>query len=227
LVVRVVQSRKSQRTRVECIAFGQLATTLFLNTQVINTTDPDASAKFFSVGGQTRRGLLMTIASDRIESFLVRHRGETISRSEKVIVSQFGIRRLTETERCGDQPLMVDQKRHRDPHPCQGALNKVRREAKCLGMRDALFKLGDAPSTLRNMAVHQVQVCVGVGHCSNAEGYGQRTERQIHVDRTDCSRNRDNGYDTYPSRTLVLVQHAGALRDVALNLHSNRGQGAV
>jgi hypothetical protein len=166
----------------------------------------------------------MTIASDRIESFLVRHRGETISRSEKVIVSQFGIRRLTETERCGDQPLMVDQKRHRDPHPCQGALNKVRREAKCLGMRDALFKLGDAPSTLRNMAVHQVQVCVGVGHCSNAEGYGQRTERQIHVDRTDCSRNRDNGYDTYPSRTLVLVQHAGALRDVALNLHSNRGQ---
>lgn len=44
-------------------------------------------------------------------------------------------------------------------------------------MRDALFKLGDAPSTFRNMAVGHVQVRMGVCHCSIAKGYGQHTER--------------------------------------------------
>ena len=34
------------------MVFVQLAATLFHSTQVINTTDPDASAKFFSVGGR-------------------------------------------------------------------------------------------------------------------------------------------------------------------------------
>ena len=72
---------------------------------------------------------------------------------------------------------MIDHKRHRHAHSCQGALNKVRREANCLGVGDAVFKLGDAPSTVRNMAAHQVQVCVGVGHGSNTKGDDEQAER--------------------------------------------------
>jgi hypothetical protein len=79
---------------------------------------------------------------------------------------------------------MVDHKRHRDPHPRQGTFNKVRREANCLGVGDAVFKLGDAPSPVRNMAVHQLQVRKGVGHCSTAKGDEQHTVREIHVERT-------------------------------------------
>ena len=79
---------------------------------------------------------------------------------------------------------MVDHKRHRDPHPCQGALNKVRREANCLGVGDALFKLGDTPSPVRNMAVHQIQVRLGVGHGSNTKGDDEQAERKRHVQRS-------------------------------------------
>ena len=79
---------------------------------------------------------------------------------------------------------MVDHKRHRDPHPRQGALSKVRREANCLGVGDALFKLGDTPSPVRNMAVHQIQVRLGVGHGSNTKGDDEQAERKRHVQRS-------------------------------------------
>ena len=120
---------------------------------------------------------------------------------------------------------MIGHKRHRDPHPHHGALSKVRREANCLGDGDALFKLGHTPSPVRNMAVDQIQVRLGVGHGSNTMGDGQHTEREIHVEHTRCAYNRENGYDTCPSGTLVVVQHDGALHDVALNLPSNPGRG--
>src|SRR3954451_320667 len=79
---------------------------------------------------------------------------------------------------------ILNHRRHPDPHPRQGALSKVRREANCLGVGDALLKLGHAPSTVRNMAAHQVQVCVGVGHGSNTKGDDEQAERKRHVQRS-------------------------------------------